>query len=296
MSDSNRTAKERLAKTLREDEPQFCWVNPAKPEQSVLSREYNLSIIGIAIPLVFVVVGVLLAGFALRARWKKPSSVTGNQPFFRAAASPHAASFSSRQVAGGVELKSSLAPSVIGLLVFNVIWNGVVAVMWIVGGKFGKDMCFTLFRVVFTLLGLAVFYGLIRTIMQAMVPKPLLKVSSDQIALGESLEINWNYTRPVDGIERMTLTLVGREEATYRRGTTTSTDKSEFARITITDQMMRAQIASGRAKIVIPLEAMPSFTASNNKIVWVLELQQKVRKWPDVKREFSLTINPAEVS
>ena len=285
LSDSNRSGKERLAKQLRE-EPQSCWVNPAQPEQSVLRREYHLSYVALIIPLAFMAFGLF---FAFLARRIKGTQITFNlsQRQSMPSATPSAS--------GMVELHNSLAPGLIVLLLFTLIWNGVVVLMWVYGGKFG-DMCFTLVRLGFSAAGLLLIYALVRGLMQAMVPRPLLKVSASPLRLGDRLEIRWNYTQSVASITQMTLTLVGREEATYRRGTTTTTDKNEFARFTIADLKMQNQIASGRTEITIPLDVVPSFAANNNRIVWVLELKQQVRNWPDTKQEYPLTLNPAEVS
>jgi hypothetical protein len=89
------------------------------------------------------------------------------------------------------------------------------------------------------------------------------------------------------------VTLEGREEATYRRGTDTTTARSVFARVKVGSGDRYGNLQRGSAPIEVPADAMHSFTAPNNKIVWLLKVHGEIALWPDVSEELPLEVLPA---
>ena len=91
--------------------------------------------------------------------------------------------------------------------------------------------------------------------------------------------------------------LEGRELATYRQGTSSSTDTSVFAFTELVRQSDPMESRSGVVQLKIPSEGvMHSFAGDNNKIVWVLKVRGRIDRWPDVKEEFPVTVLPFAVS
>jgi hypothetical protein len=105
--------------------------------------------------------------------------------------------------------------------------------------------------------------------------------------------VAWQVSGRVERIERLRVYLEGREEATYRRGTDTYTDKSTFRTIEIADTTDRREIFSGSVGLVVPEDTMHSFEASNNKIIWDLCVRGDIHRWPDVKDDYPFVILPA---
>jgi hypothetical protein len=97
-------------------------------------------------------------------------------------------------------------------------------------------------------------------------------------------------------LRRFQIALEGREEATYRRGTNTHTDKEVFARIQLTDTTDPFAMQSGSAKLMLPPDVMHSFKAANNKIVWALKVSGDIPRWPDINDEFPITVAPAALA
>ena len=87
-----------------------------------------------------------------------------------------------------------------------------------------------------------------------------------------------------DGLGRL------REEATYRRGTSTSTDKSTFATIELASVTLWSDIRGGRVRLTMPTDSMHSFESPNNKIVWAIHVHGDIAMYPDVNDEFPLTV------
>ena len=63
-----------------------------------------------------------------------------------------------------------------------------------------------------------------------------------------------------------------------------------FQTLDVTGTTKPAEIAEGRATVVIPHDAVPSFTAKHNKIVWRLLVQGEIPNWPDIEDEFVLDV------
>ena len=93
-------------------------------------------------------------------------------------------------------------------------------------------------------------------------------------------------------VPRLRIYLEGREEATYSRGTRSSTDKNVFATVPIADIQDNARVAAGDADLSIPPDAIHSFNSAHNKIIWAIFVKADVTHMPDVKEEFELAVLP----
>src|SRR5262249_14438753 len=148
------------------------------------------------------------------------------------------------------------------------------------------DGCLTVFLIPFVGIGL-VLLGLVGyTLLALFNPRPSLKLSSTSVALGDEVEVEWSTEGNVDRVRSCSITLEGREEATYKRGTSTATDKSVFARIELMTSTKGRDLRRGKAKFTIPSDTMHSFKSSNNKIVWSIRVKGEIPRWPDIGEEF----------
>jgi hypothetical protein len=93
-------------------------------------------------------------------------------------------------------------------------------------------------------------------------------------------------------VKRLTIILEGREEAQYRRGTSTYTDKSVFATLTLVDTQQEIEIPAGATSFSIPPDTVPSFTAAHNKIRWALKAHCDIPGWPDSDDEYEILVGP----
>ena len=125
-------------------------------------------------------------------------------------------------------------------------------------------------------------------------PRPIVTVSNAIVALGTELRVNWSIEGRVQRLARWSLTLEGREEATYTRGTDTTTDTMVFATIPLADQRPPEIARAGSASVTIPAGTMHSFEAAHNKVVWLIRVHGEVRNWPDSDDEFPLTVAPRD--
>jgi hypothetical protein len=90
---------------------------------------------------------------------------------------------------------------------------------------------------------------------------------------------------------KLTIWLEAREEATYTRGTDSVTEKNIFFSRPIFESAVGGALDS-QAGIAIPADAMHSFEAPRNKILWAIKVKGDVPLWPNFEDEYRLTVLP----
>ncbi|HEX4954879.1 MAG TPA: hypothetical protein VF017_15925 [Thermoanaerobaculia bacterium] len=253
------------------------------------------------VPIVFTIVGFggayLLWRFGRKAATTEPASW---QPAVPEAAGP-APALGLFPGEGPVELQPSAGPwgKLLGITFVALFWNGITGVFVVtcVGGwqSGSGDGCLTIFLIPFVLVGLALLAGVPYQILAMFNPRPVISLNRARVALGQSLEIGWRFRGNPARIRELTIEIEGREEATYRQGTTTKTDRQVFARLSVIVAADPMTIERGWASVTIPLETMHSFEATRNKVVWTLKVAGRIDSWPDVGEDFPLIVLPPEV-
>jgi hypothetical protein len=121
----------------------------------------------------------------------------------------------------------------------------------------------------------------------------MITLSRSTVPLGGAVPFEWHLVGSARRVSRLTMTLRAREEARYRRGTRTHTDTREFYSVVLVDASESMNIERGSGTIRVPAESMHSFAATNNKIVWVLDVKGTIGRWPDVDESFEVTVSPS---
>jgi hypothetical protein len=262
-----------------------CFVNPKDPGDAVLNRDFQAAYLVGLFPLLFVFVG------AFGMRWALSKA--------RMATTPAQARQAAFLAQGPSELKAPVSPlmKLFGAILIAAFWNGIVSVfLWQAaeGWRHGHpDPCLSLFLLPFVVVGVGLM-GLIGYQFLALFnPRLHVTLSQQAVPLGSYADLEWRFSGSVSRIERLTITLEGREEATYRRGTSTSTDKQVFYRAELEAIPAGPPVAAGRTRIEVPGDSAPTFEASNNKILWSVKVHAEIPHWPDVIEEFPLTVLPA---
>jgi hypothetical protein len=267
----------------------ICYYNPADPADAVLERGFTRDYLYGLIPLVFVLAGV--AGFVMLL-----SGGGGDKTRKPMALAPLPAPLQM----GPVDLKPRASPvgKLAGMTFVALFWNGIVSVFlwqdiqaWRTGGE-GLDGCSHLFLTPFVLIGLAFFAGVGYYLLALFNPRPYLVLSSASAPPGGAVQLTWRFVGASGRIRHLRMTLVGREEAEYRQGTDTRTDKETFATIGIVDTTSPAEIVAGSANFFVPDPTMHSFRASHNRIVWELQVRGEIDRWPDVDEDYEFIVCP----
>ena len=178
-----------------------------------------------------------------------------------------------------------------------LFWNGIVSVFvfqLVSAAQHGRILWLLgLFLIPFVLVGLFLVGVAVQQAMALSNPRPIITVRSSTIPLGDDLEVTWEIEGRLEKLRRLSIELEGREEATYRRGTSSVTDREVFAMIGVVQQLAPAIQGVGKGRVTIPERSMHSFDAPNNKIVWVLRVRGEVPSWPDSDDEFPVTVVPS---
>ncbi len=183
-----------------------------------------------------------------------------------------------------------------GTLFFALFWNGIVSIfVWQVwkGWQTGDpDWFLTIFMIPFVLVGLASFVFVGHFTLALANPRPRVTLLTGEPCLGDELRIEWIFTGRSSRLTHLRIFLEGREEATYRRGTDTVTEREVFATLPLVDTANDWEIPRGSAAVSIPDDTMHTFTGPSNKVVWELKVAGEIPRWPDVDQNFPVTIHP----
>jgi hypothetical protein len=216
-----------------------CFVNQRDPSEAVLRREPFKALWFGAIGLVFLLVGAL--GFAATGR------LIGGDRKLRADGLPAAPE--SPPVGGSIVLrpKQTRFGKFIFLLLFAIIWNGFIGFfLYLVFVRDPHTPFFARLIVgILALCGLVLIWAVFYQFLALFNPTVRLIASGQAVPLGSDLRIEWNVEGRVSKLRRLRIVLEGREEATYRRGTDSYTDRNIFARLVILETDEQAKIATG---------------------------------------------------
>ena len=187
---------------------------------------------------------------------------------------------------------------IVGSLLFAIVWNGIISVFvvdlvgqWCSGGKPTGE---TLFISIFVLIGICVVLAFIYNIMRAFNPAIQLQRQPCLFFPGAEERLEFSVSGNASRISALTITLIGTEQVHYRRGTDTATDHHEFFSSTLFTASSYNIPRSESFQLVIPRLAMPSFESANNMIIWKVVVHGDITRWPDVKEEYILKVNPEE--
>jgi hypothetical protein len=298
-SSSGYRGKARVAAEYEANPDSVCYVNPQNPAEATLKRGWHAKLLFALFPLPFILVGVGGIVFALRGKsGEKGPRVRAWMPK-TPTSEPQDVSVL-RPGGGGTAVlrpKHSPATKLAGAIFIAAFLNGIVSIFVfsvisdLRGGEF--DLFKTLFLLPFVAIGLGLVALVVYQVMAMFNPRPTLERSTTTIPLGGVAELRWSFTGQAQRINEFTVTLRGTEHATYRRGTNTYTDKNVFHEMELYKTSITTEIGSGQVGLIVPSDTMHSFEADNNKIIWNLEIHGDIKKWPDVKESFKVSVVPA---
>lgn len=294
-SSSGRAGKVALVARYPAGRETVCYVNPRDPTLAVLERGWQMLYLVALIPLGIVAVVLLI----WRGAGRKTAKVTAALSSGADAAVGDSSWAHVRAERGPRELKPSGGPGLrfLGIGFFALFWNGIIAfpVVAIVKSFLrGRPEWFpAVFISIFVLIGIALLVVAVCAFLALFNPRPRLRLEQAMPHLGEDVELRWKVVGRASRFRGFTITFEGREEASYRRGTSTATDKNVFHTVIVLNTADPREMQAGRARLCIPATSMHSFAAPNNKIVWTLTVKGEIPLWPDVKEEFEIAILPA---
>ncbi|MBM4425099.1 MAG: hypothetical protein FJ030_17255 [Chloroflexi bacterium] len=213
------------------------------------------------------------------------------------------------------KLSSSGGCGKYAILLFGLLWTGIscVTMLPIAGGMLAASsssddpasmlmsLAFPLaFGGCFVAVGLAFIIGGLRPIIAgARVSKPEVAVSNSTLRSGEEFTLDYQQMfKAGTDVERITIQLILRESATYRRGTDTVTvthDHIVQSFETPARHFEGGETFNDRRRMIIPRGAMHTFEAYRNKLAWLVKVKVEIKGWPDFDEEYSIRVLPEMV-
>lgn len=286
-----------------------CWVNPANPTEAVLDRGLSWEYLIVLVPGLFVAVGLGGTIWAVKA-WRGARRVQGGGYLGGGLAGPGPGSAPAHTgypgpgtaalpalTLGPTTLKStSPVAKFFGLLAIAAFWNGITGVfLWKVvdGWRTGAgDGCLTAFLVPFVLVGLLLLISIPHQFLAMFNPRPRLALDG-ALRLGEPTRLSWSWSGRAKRIRKLRLVLTGMEQASYRRGTSTTTESNTFAEITLLETDLPGRIPEGSIQVTVPADTMHTFEATSNRILWRIDVHGEISGWPDVSEQCPVDVAPA---
>ena len=287
-SSSGRGRKSAIVAQFPAGSERVCFVNPSDPHAAVLNRDFSIGYLIGSFGLIFVTIALSIFLFSGRKRANQSISKRG-----QAIPRVPMATYSP----GTVTLKGgrNSLTGFLFMLVFALFWNGIVGgAFWnlLSGSRSSFDLVPLLILIPFALIGLAMIGGAVYFFLSTFNPRPDITLSPGYLPLGGTSVLGWTFRGNTARIRRLTITLHGEEKATYRRGTSSTTDTSIFEQTVLFETETPGEIMHGELQFTVPEFSAPSFEAPNNKIVWQVKVHGDIRRWPDVREDFPLTVAP----
>lgn len=277
VSTSDRKGVQRKLDAAPAGSDQTAYVNPGNPEEAVLSVRLSW----------FYLFGFLFGGiFAAVGGGIIFAMLTGYRP---GKVRKRTATLPRETTPGPMILKSRSGGPVgrfIGILIFTVLWCGVVYFL------FQQDAP-GFFKAVFGFFGVVMILVTGHAFLALFNPRLRMEAENREVPVGGSLAVNWMLSGSSNKIKEFTVSLVGQEEATYRRGTSSYTDRETFFEHKLLDLQSGGGAGGGNVTLKIPERTMYTWKAPNNKIVWLLKVKGVIEKWPDIKEEYEIQVVPA---
>jgi hypothetical protein len=273
-----------------------CYVNPDDTSEAVISRELSGSYFFGLFGLLFFLPGVIGMVWVLTGGLKSGGSKSPAVAVRLDPGAPFGLTNPQGDVSGPVELKPKATPlgKLIGATFASFVWNGITwtIIYFAVLREPNPEGCVVVFLGLFALIGLLLVYGTIRQLLVLFNPRPRLTLSPASLKRAEVGYLQWRLTGATGGARRLRITLEGKEEVRYRRGTDTHVETKPFASIPIVDTADSYQMLSGSTSFAVPSDSLPSFASENNKVIWSVKAQLEIANWPDSDEEFEILVRP----
>lgn len=306
-SSSNRRSHQKIVDDHPEGKTITVFVDPQNPSQSLVNRELGSGLFLAAVPLVFIMIGLVGMGFAIRSvltfdkrsESRRSNLLSEGIPTAVADASWLPDAPPAELEKGMYVLRSAKGRlyTLLGSLLFAIFWNGIISIFITMAVQShldnDPDWFLTLFMIPFVVIGIGLIFWFFHSVLALFNPRLEVRLDQRQLKPGEPFHMAWSFVGNPSRVSQLSITLECFEKVTYRRGTTTTTEDKSVRTITLdeTDNPTHMQ-RGGDIDITLPLDAMHSFKVDQNEIHWQFILKGEIKRWPDIKAKFPVVVVP----
>ncbi len=259
-----------------------CYVNPNNPSESVIVRKPGWYLLMSLFPLPFLLVGI----------WGMMDSFKKNDLY------QSGDKLSQAKIKTNIILQEEMSPikSFLLILCFCLFWNGAVAALitqwWLPSYHASHSIPIfdTIFASVFVISGVILIYGVFYNFLCLFNPTMIIEISPGWLQPGGQYQLTYKINGNVNRLTDLSLKLVGKEVISYASGRSSREENATIHETVILQQVSKRLSPNGTAELNIPLNIMPSFTSSHNKIVWTIVAHGNIPFWPDMNHDYVITI------
>lgn len=186
--------------------------------------------------------------------------------------------------------------------VFSLLWNGMVSILLVLALRnlmAGRPDWYLMALIVpFAAIGIiSVYYGGRLLLLTTAIGPTSLEISDHPMYPGEDYRVYLTQAGRLR-VRSLSVTLLCQEEATYRQGTDTRTERrvvyeqAVFAREHF--EILPGIPYEEEIDLCFPPEVMHSFQADHNAVQWRLVVRATVDRWSSFERTFPLVVYPAK--
>jgi hypothetical protein len=289
-SSSTYNWKARVVADLPPDRRTECFVNPSHPQEAVLERAPRSEIWFGLFGLPFIAVGCM--AFA------RSSSPVARQRA-RAAKIERATQEPADESPTGWRVLKPAARRItkaVVVSIFTLFWNAFVWTFVLVllrdGHGHGVKWGALAFMSIFVLVGLLIALAAIHQVLALFNPTLQVSIEDGPLRLGGMRRLAWELHGGTRRIRKFTVTLEAAEEATYTRGTDTTTERRVFLKEVLYSNEDPLTMASGSVELRVPAGSMHTFKAGRNAIAWKVRFDGEIPRFPDILDEYPLIVQP----
>ena len=122
-----------------------------------------------------------------------------------------------------------------------------------------------------------------------------VRAGHSPVALGESVELSWDFAGRFDKVRDLKLQLEGREERDEGSGKRRRTHTDVFYTADIAQFTNVNDVKSGTVLCTIPADHSPSDSDGAHRVIWVIRLKAQVEMGADLNDEYPITVEPLPV-
>ena len=183
---------------------------------------------------------------------------------------------------------------------FMVLWNTMVACLaWLVISDFRSgeaDWYLLALTVPFAIVGIASAFYFFRTLFWNTAIGPTsLEISAQPVYPGGTYKVFLSQSGRLS-VRSLEVTLVCEEEATFRQGTDTRTERRRVHEQSVllreNFEILPSAPFEDQGELNFPKNVMHSFQADHNAVYWKLVVHGVVEKWSNFERKFPLVVYP----
>jgi len=313
---SGRAGKQTILDRFEVDHEYPCWYDPNDPRRVVLVRGYTWWLwVLLLLPLAFIGIGgggivYTLLHWGKSTEHRAATNQLARLELFEETALgksyPHVPFDENQTNSPGTRLKYRLPVNLsqgwrlfasAGLCLF---WNGIVSIFVVAairGHARGEpNWPLTIFILPFVAIGVGIIFYFVRELLVSTGVGPIhVEISDHPLWPGKQYQVLLSLSGRLT-IKSLAMSLVCEEQATYRQGTDTRTDRRQvFERQLLVQEnfeILPGAPYEGQCALEVPPNSMHSFKADHNEVQWKLVVQGVAAKWPNFNRSFSVVVYP----